>query len=186
MSFESEEFIGIMGWSVLVHRVVDRLALHWISISIHSVLEHKTKETVTMCAIIISLALCDSTCPYPKADVPAGCLKIYPFTSVEIRCPGSECVLGFCGRIEMLKNEGEDGRRIEKRVCESCVAWSALMRDEDGKKTKQNIKRDLSKSYEWQQEGLDSDRQQLIMTPGGSSNSSNFGVDVDNELTGEA
>lgn len=171
----------IIGRSVLVHRV-DRLALHCISISIHSVPKQKTKQTVTMCAIIISLALCDNTCPYPNADVPAGCLKIYPFTSVEIHCPGSECVLGFCGKIEMLTNEGEDGRRIEKRICESCVAWSALLRDKDGKKTKQNINRELSNSYEEQREGLDSDRQQLIMTPGGSSDSSNFEVDVDNEL----
>lgn len=86
-----------------------------------------------MCVITISLALCDTTCPYPSPDVPAGCLKIYPFTSTEINCPKSESVLGSCGKVEMVKDEGRDGSRIGKRICESCVAWFALMRDKDGK-----------------------------------------------------
>lgn len=137
-----------------------------------------------MCAIIVSLALCDNTCPYPDADIPAGCLKIYPFTSVEIHCPESECVLGSCGKLELLKNEREDGSRIEKRICESCVAWSALMRDRSGKKAKQNMERNLPESRE-EQDGLNSDVQEDIMTPGGSSDSSEFDLDVDNEVSGE-
>ncbi|ROW06822.1 hypothetical protein VMCG_03996 [Cytospora schulzeri] len=131
-----------------------------------------------MCAITVSLALCDSTCPYPNSDIPAGCLKIYPFTAVEIHCPESEGVLGFCGRVEIFKSEDdEDGSRIVKRICESCVAWSALMRNRDGKRAEKNVRRNLPESRE-EQDGLDSDGQEAVMTPGGSSDPSEFELDL--------
>lgn len=138
-----------------------------------------------MCVITVSLALCESTCPYPVADVPAGCLRIYPFTSVEVHCPESECILGSCGKVEMFESEGEDGRRIEKRLCESCVAWSALMRNVDGKKTGQAAGDNRPDRRE-EEDGLDSDGQELIMTPGASPDSSEFDSGVHDEVYGEA
>lgn len=132
-----------------------------------------------MCVIAVSLALCDNICLYLDADIPAGCLKIYPFTSDEIHCPESSGVLGSCGKVEMLKIEGKDGSKVDKRICENCVAWSALMRDKDGNKAKRTVVRSRAESHVGQ-ESLDSDSEEAIMTPGNTSDSSEFGMEIDN------
>ncbi|KUI67293.1 hypothetical protein VM1G_03509 [Cytospora mali] len=136
-----------------------------------------------MCVITVSLALCDTNCSYPDADVPAGCLKIYPFTSVEIHCPDSACILGSCGNVAMFKDESQDGSRIDKRICESCVAWSALMRNKRGKKlTEQKLEENVQPQRRQEQEELDSDGQEVIMTPVESSESSESEMDASNEV----
>ncbi|KUI55347.1 hypothetical protein VP1G_02635 [Cytospora mali] len=136
-----------------------------------------------MCVITVSLALCETNCPYHDADVPAGCLKIYPFTSVEIHCPDSGCVLGSCGNVEMFKDEGQDGSRIDKRICESCVAWSALMRNRHSKKSReQKLGKNVQPQRRQEQEELDSDGQEVMMTPVESSESSEVELDTNNEV----
>lgn len=136
-----------------------------------------------MCVITISLALCDTTCPYPDADVPAGCLRIYPFTSGEIHCPDSEGVLGSCGYVEMCKGEGEDGSRVEKRLCESCVAWSALMRRKDGLSKKRRHDRGLEGRGRQQDGVWDRDGREVVLTPVGSLDSLEFELDVEKDTS---
>lgn len=88
----------------------------------------------------------------------------------------------------MLESEGEDGSRVEKRICESCVAWSALMRGVDGrKKTSTTLTArgpDARACVGGRHDrvsgarGLgDRDGLEGVMTPGASSDSSGFEVD---------
>ncbi|KAI7782245.1 hypothetical protein LA080_013651 [Diaporthe eres] len=126
-----------------------------------------------MCVIIVDVALCDSTCAYSAADIPAGCLRVYPYTYFESICSAAQGTLGSCGNVEMEKREDKEGSRIEKRICESCVAWSALVRDKDGRKTRRSIRKAESLRSD-----SDADGGAVVRTPPDSAKSSNFETDV--------
>ncbi|KAK7740354.1 hypothetical protein SLS63_001557 [Diaporthe eres] len=104
--------------------------------------------------------------------IPAGCLKVYPYTYFESICDAAESILGSCGNVEMQKREEKNGSRIEKRICESCVAWSALMRDKDGRMTRRSIRKEESLPSDSGAEGA------AVPTPPDSAVSSGSETDV--------
>ncbi|KAJ0124753.1 hypothetical protein J7T55_006094 [Diaporthe amygdali] len=126
-----------------------------------------------MCVIIVDVALCDSTCSYAAADVPDGCLRIYPYTYSKSICEEAQRVLGCCGKVEMEKRENKNGSRIEKRICESCVAWSALMRDKDGRKARRSTRKSGPL-----RDDSDSEWQTSVLTPPDSTEPSDLEMDV--------
>ncbi|KAG6359899.1 hypothetical protein INS49_010952 [Diaporthe citri] len=72
-----------------------------------------------------------------------------------------------------LKREDKDGSRIEKRICESCIAWSALMRDKDGRRARRSIRKEVSLRSD-----SDAEEGAAVMTPPDSAVSSDFETDV--------
>ncbi|POS75088.1 hypothetical protein DHEL01_v206515 [Diaporthe helianthi] len=128
-----------------------------------------------MCVIIVDIALCDSI--HHIADIPDGCLKVYTYTYSEATCEEAESVLGLCGNVEMQKREEQEGNRIEKRICEACVAWAALMRGQDGRRTRRSLRRDSTQSDSGSEYSV------AVMTPSDSEELPDFEADVRNTAT---
>lgn len=88
-------------------------------VAIHN--NHTTQATTSYSRTLTNLFLlqCDSTYPCVASDLPAGCLRIYPYTYSQTICKAAEGAMGSCGNVEMQKCEDKQGSKIEKRVCES-------------------------------------------------------------------
>ncbi|KAG8164242.1 hypothetical protein KVR01_006160 [Diaporthe batatas] len=131
-----------------------------------------------MCVITVDVAICDST--YPNIELPDGCLKVYPYTYSESVCEQAENSLGSCGKVEMQKRQDKEGSQIEKRICEACAAWAALMRGRDGRMTRRSLRRADSLRSD-----SGSEYSVAIMTPSDSDELSESEVDARSTASGD-